>query len=157
MENVLTIIPAISAVAAAAWGIYVFNKQQRFKRLLNLSQIFQRFADARNGFFDVFSFCDQAYEPGVGFDQIILDDLMGIPVKRKLQYLALPEEAALYASYSEVDRKYAIHLFQWHFCYVYANAALATAFWFGLGGVSEKEKPYWEYQKHISSFYNRAS
>jgi hypothetical protein len=138
-----------SAIIAAFWGIYVYNKQQRFKRLQNLSQLFQRFAD-KNDFLEIFSLCDESYIDRNSHNEVSLELLKNTSVKTKLQYLALLEEVALYASYSEVDRKYAVHLFQWHFYYIYKDLRISESFWHNLGGIKEKDKPYWQYQKHFS-------
>ena len=151
MRSVLSVIPALTAVVAAIWGIYSFNKQQKFKRLENLSLIFQRFAD-KDDFIDLFTMCDEAFLGNGRYEETHLSALKKAPAKLKLKYLALLEEVALYASYSEVDKKYAVHLFQWHFYYIFNDATLADAFWFNLGGGDEKTKSYWEYQKQFARY-----
>ncbi|MBC7554811.1 MAG: hypothetical protein H7257_12625 [Taibaiella sp.] len=151
MDSIINIIPGMSAVAAAFWGIYVYSKQQRFKRLQNLSQIFQRFADNKNDFLEIFALCDSSF-PDYGNEEI--QHLAELPAKSKLQYLALLEDVALYADYSKVDRNYAIHLFQWQFYYIYNDAVIARAFWSNLGGVEECVQSYWSYQKKFSGYCN---
>jgi hypothetical protein len=56
--------------------------------------------------------------------------------KVKLKYLALIEEAALYASAFEVDSDFAKYLFQWHFYFPYQSLKTSGAF----GQTSEVQK-----------------
>ena len=156
MNDLLTVILISSAVATALWGIYVFNKQQKFKRLQNLSLILQRFGDKKE-FLDLFNLFDQSLTIEKKSNKIIynndyLKKLTNVPSENKLQYLVLLEEVALYAWSFEIDRKYAVHLFQWHFYFVYNNAETSKAFWNNLGGIEEINEAYWEYQKKFSSY-----
>lgn len=159
MNTLITTIPIISAVAAAIWGIYVFNKQQKFKRLQNLSLILQRFGDKKE-FINLFNLCDQSIDNidkqtrQITYNADYLNILMKENAENKLQFLVLLEEVALYAKSFEVDRDYAVHLFQWHFYFVYNNPEISRAFWENLGGVDEINKAYWEYQRSFSSFCN---
>jgi len=147
MNSLITTIPIISAVAAGIWGLYIFNRQQRFKRLQNLSQIFQRFAD-KNDFMELFTLCDQVFIDKS--NQSNLDELSKFSAVNKMRYLALLEEVALFSRYSEVDKEYAVYLFQWHFYYIYNDSTVSESFWKNIGEVVEKDKPYWKYQKDFS-------
>jgi hypothetical protein len=158
MSALETTIPILSASAAAIWGIYVFSKQQRFKRLQNLSQILQRFADNKE-FLQLFNLFDQSLNINresrqITYNEEYLTILANHSSENKLQFLVLLEEVALYAKSFEVDRDYAIHLFQWHFYYVYNNPNTSNAFWENLGGQIEIHEPYWEYQKSFSLHCN---
>jgi hypothetical protein len=156
MDTLITNIPIITAVLAAIWGIYVFNKQQKFKRLQNLSLILQRFGDKQE-FLTLFNLFDQALNIDrqrnqITYNENYLNQIVNENSERKLQFLVLLEEVALYATSFEVDRDYAVHLFQWHFYFVYNNPRTAEAFWSNLGGIEEINAPYWEYQKKFSAF-----
>jgi hypothetical protein len=64
-----------------------------------------------------------------------------------LKYLALLEEIAIFAKNSAVINKNALHLFKFHFYYVYGNHTISSAFWNNLGsGDTEKLKEGWSYQ-----------
>ena len=150
MEILLQLLPITATLCAVIWGIYVFNKQQKFKRLENLNHIFQRFAD-KDDFIDIFTLCDIAYISTTNYHQDALDKLSAVTEKNKLRYLALLEEVALFAASFEVDKQHAIHLFQWHFYYVFNEPKISEAFWSNLGGRDEINKPYWGYQKKIAN------
>jgi len=158
MNTLIATIPIITAIAAAIWGIYVFNKQQKFKRLQNLSLILQRFGDKKE-FLELFNLCDQSINidrqnKQITYNQDYLDKLANENSGNKLQFLVLLEEVALYAKSFEVDKDYAAHLFQWHFYYVYNNPKTSEAFWRNLGGLVETKEQYWSYQKAFSSYCN---
>jgi len=149
-------VSILIVIAAAIWGIYVFNKQQKFKRLQNLSAILQRFGDKRE-FVELFNLFDQSLDVDkknkqITYNSDYLDRLANASSENKLQFLVLLEEIALYAKSFEVDRDYAVHLFQWHFYFVYNNPKTANAFWENLDGIDEINQPYWEYQKSFSIF-----
>jgi len=161
MLSVVTTIPIFIALAAIIWGlfwaIYVFSKQQKFNRLQNLSKILQRFGDKEEiiGLFNLF---DQSLESidrtnnQINYNNEYLNQLSETNSEVKFQFLVILEEVALYAKSFEVDRDFAVHLFQFHFYYVYVNPETSAAFWKNLGGLSESNQHYWSYQKNFSVY-----
>ena len=136
--------------------IFVFNKQQKFKRLQNLSQLLQRFGNSTE-FVDIFNSFDQSINidhdtTELTYDQNFIEKIKELDYRSKMQFLVLLEEVALYAWSFEVDRDYAVHLFQWHFYFVYNNPKISTAFWENLGGIEETNKSYWAYQKSFAKY-----
>ena len=135
IKDWLAIIPTLTGIFVAAWGIRVYKKQQEFTRLQNLSKLFQRFTDSVD-LMNVFTTCD------VCFPEYKAEDLAAIeaiPDREKLKYTALLEDVALHASHNQVDRQYAIHLFQWHFYYLYNDKSISQAFWRTLGGQPDEK------------------
>jgi len=150
-SSILTILVSIVAIITFRRGIRIYNKQRNFDRLQNLSKLFQRFTED-DDFMAVFTKCDEAY-PGYEVEKI--KDIEEIPVQTKLKYTALLEDVALHAKHNEVDRQYAVHLFQWHFYYLYNNTAIANAFWGSLGGLPDGKS--WGMQMDFAKSCNPVS
>ena len=123
---------AISAILA----IIVYTKQQKMNRIQNLISVFQRFAN-NDDFIAIFNYCDACYVRinNTEDKQLAsnLNELKTISPEKKLKYLALLEEIAIFAKNSVVISKNAIHLFKFHFYYVYGNHAISSAFWDNIG------------------------
>ena len=153
IENIEVIIKLIAVICTAIVvnvGIITYIKQQKINRIQNLITVFQRFAN-NDDFILLFSLCDSSYvKVGDSAMQtelnILLDEIRNITTDKKLKYLALLEEIAIYAKNSSVIREHAIHLFKFHFFYVYGNNPISLAFWNNVGGNKEKEKEGWSYQ-----------
>jgi hypothetical protein len=142
-ENIPIFIQSFAIAILAFWAVYIYYKQQKFKRLQNLNSILIRFGESAE-FIELFDL----------FESENVEKLSEFSSKIKMKFLVLLEEVALYSKYSEVDKKYAIHVFQWHFYYVYNDPKLSTSFWFNIGSKSESEKPYWKYQKEFAANCN---
>ena len=98
---------------------------------------------------DLFVICDKI-ESG---DDTQINRLLSYPENEKMKFLGLLEEVALYAEMSEVDKEYAVYLFQWHFTFVFKSGKISKAFWSNLGG-EEINKPYWKKSKDFSKYCN---
>ncbi len=124
-------------------GLYQYNRQQKFKRLQNLSFIWQKFIN-NDDLMELFTLLDSDNN----------ETINNFPAITKLKFLALLEEAALYAEEFEVDKDQAIYLFQWHFYYLFNDIETKASFWNNLGGSDETEKPYWSKSKKFSKSCN---
>ena len=147
----ITLISVILTAISVILGVIAFLRQQKINRLQNLISVFQRFS-GNDDFLMIFDICDACYvrlndkakEVELGNR---LSDLKSIPTEKKFKYLALLEEISIYAKNSAVMSKNAIHLFKFHFHYLYGDHMISEAFWDNLGsGKSEKYKEGWSYQ-----------
>ena len=145
MMDIIKLIPYITATIAAFWALYIFNKQQKFKRLQNLSSLWKEFSN-NDQLLELFDIMDQ-----IEIDPLRAMELAQIESKVKLKYLALIEEVALYIENFEIDKKYAKYLFQWHFFYAYESKITIIPFWQNLGGEDEMKKPYWGKSRNLAT------
>ncbi len=145
LETLSKIIPVVAVAGAAAWALYLFNRQQAFKRLQNLSALWKEFfkSDEMLSLFDLMNHIDSATADAAALETF--------PSRQKLRYLALIEEVALYAERFEVDRKYVAYLFGWHFRFPYLSERTRGAFWFHLGGDDEMNAPYWAKSRKLAA------
>ncbi len=149
MEELVKILPLINEIlpsinllillVGGGWAIYQYFQQQKFKRLQNLSAIWNKFTTIKE-LMDIFGLCDNI----VTGDVSKVKELTNFSSNDKLKFLALLEEVALYAEQSEVDNDYAKYLFQWHFKFVFTEEITKNAFWENIGGVGEIKENYWE-------------
>ncbi|MCW3106028.1 MAG: hypothetical protein JWQ09_534 [Segetibacter sp.] len=140
-------ISSIAIVVAAVWALFLFRKQQKFKRLQNLSSLWKEFVkDEKN--MHLFNIMNEI-ESG----HIVNEDLSSISTTTKLKYLALIEEVAMYVENFEVDKDYAKYLFQWHFYFVYQSPNTLNLFWSNLGGIEEMKASYWSKSRELSTLF----
>ena len=160
MEDILKIFQTIAFVCAAVTAVLAvisYMRQQNLTRLQNLISVFQRFANNED-FISIFSLCDHCYvrlndaKASEELD-LLLEKLSEISTEKKFKYLALLEEIAIYSKNSAVIRKHALHLFKFHFYYVYGVGKISSAFWknVGDGDNNEKNKEGWSYQNEFAS------
>ncbi|MDZ7935313.1 MAG: hypothetical protein U5M51_10185 [Emticicia sp.] len=124
--------------AGGIFALYQFSKQQKFKRLQNLSSLWKTFlTDAE--IMELFTFLN-ATEEG---ESEKISQIASFEPKVKLKYLALIEEVSLYIDAFEIDKGYAKYLFQWHFFFVYESKTTSSAFWENIGGKEEMNASYW--------------
>ncbi len=140
-------IPSIAVVIAAFWALYLFRKQQRFKRLQNLSSLWKEFAKDDDNM-HLFNLMNQ-----IESDQQTKEDLASFDSISKLRYLALVEEVALYVENFEVDKDYAHYLFQWHFYFIYQSSKTSGLFWNNLGAEEEMNQKYWSKSRELSNSF----
>ena len=151
----IALISAICTAISAILGVFAYLRQQKINRIQNLISVFQRFAN-NDDFLSIFSACDASYvrlnEPSSEQElRIYLDNLKAISSEKKYKYLALLEEIAMFAKNSAVINKNAIHLFKFHFYYIYGDHKISAAFWLNIGsGVNEKNKEGWNYQNDFA-------
>ena len=147
----ITLISVTCAAISVILGVITYVRQQKINRIQNLVAVFQRFAN-NDDFLSIFSISDMIYVKLGGLATDIdlpayIASLSSIPPEKKYKYLALLEEIAILAKNSAVINKNAIHLFKFHFYYVYGSHQLSHAFWQNIGsGDSEKNKEGWSYQ-----------
>jgi len=137
--------PSIIAIGFIV-GLYQYSKQQKFKRLQNLSGLWKGFSD-NDHFLSLFDLMNEI-ESG---DNESIEKLKNYDRKVKLKYLALVEEVSLYVDAFEVDTDYAKYLFQWHFYFPYQSAYTSAAFWENIGGKEEMNASYWRKSKDFST------
>jgi len=151
----IALIPISCTAISALLAIIVYIRQQRLTRLQNLIAVFQRFSN-NDDFISIFSLCDACFvkikDPNQQSELVRLSNQLAvIEPEKKFKYLALLEEISILARNSEVFNKNAIHLFKFHFYYVYGNHEISVAFWRNLGsGVDEKSKEGWSYQNDFA-------
>jgi len=127
-------------------GLYQYKRQQKFKRLQNLSSLWRGFTDNDHLLF-LFDLMNEL-ESGTSGE---LEKLKNYDRKIKLKYLALIEEVSLYADAFEVDKDYANYLFQWHFYFPYQSQSTSSAFWANIGGNEEMNAGYWKKSRDFSA------
>jgi hypothetical protein len=149
---------ALMSVTCAALsvilGIIVYIRQQKINRIQNLISVFQRFSN-NDDFISIFNACDASYVRLNNTSEkelsSFLDQLKTIPAEKKLKYLALLEEIAILAKNSAVINNNALHLFKFHFYYVYGDHKISTSFWNNIGsGADQKNKEGWNYQSDFA-------
>jgi hypothetical protein len=146
MLTALPYIQTLGLIIAACWALHLFRKQQRFKRLQNLSALWKNFVNDESNF-NLFVLMDEIHSTAAEGT-----DLSNHDIKTKLRYLALIEEVALYVENFEVDKQYARYLFQWHFYYVYQCSSTKSAFWSNIG-LEEIDKDYWSKSRNLSKSF----
>lgn len=144
---ILQYSPSIAILVAAFWALYLFRKQQRFKRLQNLSSLWKDFANDEKNML-LFNLMNE-----IESDHITEEDLTSINTTIKLKYLALIEQVALYVEQFEVDKEYAKYLFQWHFYFVYQSGKTSNLFWNNLGGTEEMNASYWSKSRELAKSF----
>ena len=154
IKDILLIVPICVAAFSAVWGVITYSRQQRNVQLQNLISVFQRFSN-NDDFIAIFKLGDDCYvklEQGLDQNDIPqLQKLEEIPAELKFKYLALLEEVAILAKRSAVDKENALHLFKFHFFYVYGNPPISNSFWANVGGGdAEREEEGWDYQNDFA-------
>lgn len=127
-------------------GIYQYYRQQKFKRLQNLSALWRGFTE-NSDLLPLFNLMDEI-ENG---DNSRSDELKSYNRQVKLRYLALIEEVSLYVTEFEVDKAYAKYLFQWHLYFPYISKKTAIDFWDNLGGMQEMNASYWQKSRSLAT------
>ncbi len=147
INNVLPLFSFLLVAFGAAFGLYQYYRQWRFRRLQNLSAIFQKFIHTSE-LVELFDICDQI----ANGDESKIDDLSRYPSQQKLRLLGLLEEIALFAEESEVEEEYAKYLFAWHFEYVFGGKYphIGKAFWSNLGTETERDEAYWSKSRNFA-------
>jgi hypothetical protein len=132
LSLVIQIAQLLAIVFGGGFALYQFKRSQDFKRLQNLSGIWKQFT-ATKELLELFELCND----GALENDKAIEELQSFSKQVKLKYLALIEEVALYVEQSEVEKKYAINLFQWHFKFAFKEGKVTEAFWKNLGGIEE--------------------
>ena len=151
----MALIYFIFTAVSVLLGVIAYLRQQKINRIQNLISVFQRFA-YNDDFLLIFSTCDARYvrlkdEARDSELSVYLNNLKEIPAEKKFKYLALLEEISIFSKNSAVMSKNAIHLFKFHFYYLYGDHKIADAFWDNLGsGRYEKKKEGWSYQNEFA-------
>ena len=151
----IALISATCTALSAILAVIVYIRQQKINRLQNLISVFQRFSN-NDDFISIFSVCDSCYvklNTPANEQELssLLNQLIAIAPEKKYKYLALLEEIAIFAKNSAVISKNAIHLFKFHFYYVYGDGKISAAFWQNIGsGPNEKNKEGWNYQNDFA-------
>ena len=147
MENILKdYLQPLAIIIGAGFTYYQYTKQQRFKRIQNLSSLWKNFS-SDSEIFDVFTLMNDIESGKDG-----VNTLQNFSPKIKLKYLALIEEVTLYVNETEVDKELARYLFQWHFYFVYQSPLTTTAFWENIGEAEEMNASYWAKSRNLSMF-----
>jgi len=139
MEQLVKLAPLISTLVIFSGfllALFQFKKQLAYRKIENLQKIWKDFINDRE-LFDLFSALDNHDEKKSVKRAIHTSN------KTKLKFLGLLDEVALLVEKGDVDREYAIYLFQWHFFYAYKKSSTMESIWQSLGGVIEASKPYW--------------
>lgn len=145
LESILKIVSIATGLFALLWGLFIFNKQQNFKRLQNLSLLWKECFQSEE-LLSLFHLMNE-----LELNHHIRTALEDFPAQTKLKFLALIEEVALYTEKFEVDKKPAKYLFQWHFYFIYQSKKTSEKFWANLGGIDEMNASYWSKSKKLSS------
>ncbi|MBS1647233.1 MAG: hypothetical protein JST67_07825 [Bacteroidetes bacterium] len=143
VKQIILIIGGLVGTISLPIGLYQYHRQQKFKRLQNLSFIWRKFIDSQEllELFDLMNsekieeFSKQEYS------------------KSKLKYLALLEEVALFVKEFEVDKEYASYLFYWHFYFVFnEKEAFRKAFWNHIDELRDVDasNSHWEISKQFA-------
>ena len=132
------IVQPVVVSLGGIFALYQFNKQQKFKRLQNLSALWKTFINDVE-VMELFTFMN-SIEKG---EENKISELSEASSKTKLKYLAMIEEVALYIDAFEIDKDYAKYLFQWHFYFIYCSPETSTSFWNNIGGLQEMNASYW--------------
>jgi|ERR1700757_1422623 len=143
IKLVVIIIGGIIGAIGLFIGLYQYNKQQKFKRLQNLSFIWRKFIDSED-LLNLFDLMNSNQTNEIGKKDY---------TKVKLKFLALLEEVALYTSEFEVDKDHAIYLFQWHFYFVFnEKEEFRKSFWENIDELKDVDNgSYWKKSKEFAS------
>ena len=136
LKQLVVIIGGFAGIIGLFVGLYQYNRQQKFKRLQNLSSVWQKFITN-----------DDLLELYTMLDSGDYTSLSNFSTRTKLKFLALLEEVSLYVEEFEVDKAQAVYLFQWHFYSVFNDEQTKESFWNNMGGIEEAEKDYWKKSK----------
>ncbi len=140
----IQLIPSLAIIIAAVCAVYLFRKQQRFKRLQDLSSLWKEFVNNEANM-HLFNLMNEL-ESG----NTVTEDVSQISTVSKLNYLALIEEVAVYIENFEIDKSYARYLFQWHFYFVYHSKIISDLIWKNLGVQQEMNESYWSKSRELS-------
>ncbi|MBP9689302.1 MAG: hypothetical protein KBE91_06805 [Bacteroidia bacterium] len=147
-ESLKLVFEIVQIIALVTGGIFAYNqfkKQQKFKRIQNISSLWKEFSnnDANMEIFEMMdSIESDEKEYWVGLEKY--------DRRYKLKYLALLEEVALYINAFEIDSDDAKYLFQWHFYFVFLSEKTTTPFWANLGGRAEMNADYWKRSRELA-------
>ena len=142
------IIQPLFVIFGGIYALYQYQKQQKFKRLQNLSALWKTFLNDEK-LLDLFNLLNLAENR----DPQIIEDIRNYDQKLKYKYLAMIEEVTLYVDTFEIDKPQAKYLFQWHFYFPYQSKDTAESFWSNLGGVDEMNAPYWSKSRNLSKMF----
>ena len=153
IEEIVKCFVLMSLSISAIWALIVYKKQQKIARIQNLVSVFRRFAE-NSQFVELFALCDALYSCGdSGARAADIEKLKTFDSGGKYRYLALLEEVAVYAKNDAVLQSDALHLFQYHFHYIYNCPDIVAAFWWNIGGEAsgrEHTKKGWRYQSDFA-------
>ncbi len=139
--NTITIFQIISTIVVSVSAIIAlvsYLKQQKFKRVQNLSLLWEKFFKEEK-LRVLFSLLDE-----IELEKASPNDIKSIPNADKLYYLAVLDDVANFSKNGEIDEKYAIDKFQWFFYYAFISEKTAAKFWESLGGIEETKQHYWQ-------------
>lgn len=150
MTSIFQIISTAVIIAGAILVWMQYLRAQRFRRIQNLSQIWERFFkdDRLRALFNLLNDVELGQRPAAELARVELNS-------DKLHYLALLEDVALYARLGELDRDYAIDRFQWFFAYPFERDSTRDAFWSALGGATERGQSYWKLSREFATACSR--
>lgn len=141
------ILQPFAIIFGIGFALYQYYKQQRFKRMQNLSSLWKQFSGDES-MMALFSLMDELENGAIKTEELATFDS-----KTKLKYLAVIEEVALYVKEFEVDKDYAKYLFQWHFYFVYQSSKTTSSFWSNMGGNNEMNAHYWEVSRKLAQSF----
>ena len=139
------IIQPLVVIFGGIFALYQYQKQQKFKRLQNLSTLWKSFLGDEK-ILDLFNLLNLAEH----HDPAVIEAIKTYDPKMKYRYLAIIEEVTLYADTFEVDKPQAKYLFQWHFYFAYQSPDSVEAFWENLGGEEERNATYWSKSRNLA-------
>lgn len=139
------IIQPLVVILGGIFALYQYQKQQKFKRLQNLSALWKSFLGDEK-ILDLFNLLNLAEH----HDPQVIEAIKNYDPKMKYRYLAIIEEVTLYADTFEVDKPQAKYLFQWHFYFAYQSSDCVEPFWENLGGMEERNASYWSKSRNLS-------
>lgn len=139
------IIQPLVVVFGGIFALYQYQKQQKFKRLQNLSALWKSFLGDEK-ILDLFNLLNLAEH----HDIQVIEAIKTYDPKMKYRYLAIIEEVTLYADTFEVDKPQAKYLFQWHFYFAYQSPDSVQPFWENLGGEKERNASYWSKSRNLA-------
>jgi hypothetical protein len=143
------IIQPLVVILGGIFALYQFQKQQKFKRLQNLSSLWKSFMNDEK-MLDLFNTLNLAEEG----DGHALNSIAQFDAKQKYKYLAVIEEVALYIESFEIDEPQAKYLFQWHFYFAFQSPKTKNLFWENIGGETEMNASYWSKSKSLSKKFH---
>ena len=139
------IIQPLVVIFGGIFALYQYQKQQKFKRLQNLSTLWKSFLSDEK-ILDLFNLLNLAEE----HNPEVIEAIKNYDPKMKYRYLAIIEEVSLYSETFEVDKPQAKYLFQWHFYFAYQSPDSIEPFWENLGGQEERNASYWSKSRSLA-------
>ena len=139
------IVQPLVVIFGGIFALYQYQKQQKFKRLQNLSTLWKSFLSDEK-ILDLFNLLNLAED----HDPTVIEAIKDYDPKMKYRYLAIIEEISLYAETFEVDKPQAKYLFQWHFYFAYQSPNSVEPFWENLGGTEERNASYWSKSRNLA-------